>query len=225
MRRHPLPRHAVVFDCDGTLVATQGVWDRAYATVFNAHGRTIAPTERRRLVGLSLDRLGHALAELLDRPGHHAILSEQMLDLVTSNLGAAVNPLPGAVELVTALSRIRPIAVASNTPRVVVMSYLEAIGLADAFDAVLGGDDIAQPKPGPDAYLAATARLGVHPRDTVAIEDSPVGVASARAAGICVVGVPSAADLILAADMTSASLADPALWRALHIAVPARQIA
>jgi beta-phosphoglucomutase-like phosphatase (HAD superfamily) len=51
---------------------------------------------------------------------------------------------------------------------------------------------VAAPKPAPDPYLEACRRLGVEPGPSVvALEDSPTGVAAARAAGLTVIGVPS----------------------------------
>jgi HAD superfamily hydrolase (TIGR01509 family) len=63
--------------------------------------------------------------------------------------------------------------------------------LPDAiFAAVVTGDQVLDGKPHPEAYLTAAARLGVDPAACVAIEDSPTGVASARAAGCVVLAVP-----------------------------------
>ena len=60
------------------------------------------------------------------------------------------------------------------------------------FDVVLSAHEVAAPKPAPDPYLEACRRLGVEAGpDVVALEDSPTGVAAARAAGLTVIGVPS----------------------------------
>jgi beta-phosphoglucomutase-like phosphatase (HAD superfamily) len=80
---------------------------------------------------------------------------------------------------------------------------------------VLGVDDVARPKPAPDLYLAACAGLGVAPADAIALEDSPPGVMSARAAGLRVIGIPSIPGVTLPADLVAASLADPAVQAAL----------
>jgi beta-phosphoglucomutase-like phosphatase (HAD superfamily) len=59
------------------------------------------------------------------------------------------------------------------------------------FAATVCGDEIEHPKPAPDPYLRAAALLGVAAADSVAIEDSPLGIASAEAAGCRVLAVPS----------------------------------
>jgi len=61
---------------------------------------------------------------------------------------------------------------------------------ADSFAAVVTGEQVVDGKPHPEAYLTAAARLGVDPTQCVAIEDSPTGIASARAAGCVVIAVP-----------------------------------
>ncbi len=69
---------------------------------------------------------------------------------------------------------------------------LEIVGFEDRFDVVLSAHEVAAPKPAPDPYLEACRRLGVEAGPSVvALEDSPTGVAAARAAGLTVIGVPS----------------------------------
>jgi len=64
---------------------------------------------------------------------------------------------------------------------------LRALGLSAWFEVAIGGDAAARRKPAPDIYLLAAARLGVSPASCVAVEDSPLGVEAARAAGMTVV--------------------------------------
>ncbi len=60
--------------------------------------------------------------------------------------------------------------------------------LAGAVDAIVGGDMVERPKPAPDPWLAAMGFLGVTPAETVAVDDTPTGIRSAKAAGLYVVG-------------------------------------
>ena len=69
---------------------------------------------------------------------------------------------------------------------------LEIVGFEDRFDVVVSAHETAAPKPAPDPYLEACRRLGVEAGPgVVALEDSPTGVAAARAAGLTVIGIPS----------------------------------
>jgi HAD superfamily hydrolase (TIGR01509 family) len=94
-------------------------------------------------------------------------------------------PLPGAVELVTALRRAGiPIAVCSSSIRPWVDACLEKIGLAGQFNVIVTGGDIDKGKPAPDIYLLTAERLGIKPARCLAIEDAPAGILSAKAAGM-----------------------------------------
>ena len=102
-------------------------------------------------------------------------------------------PLPGAVGLVQTLRRRRvPIAVASSSLPSWIAALLGGIGLQDAFDALVSGSMVERPKPAPDIYLLAAQKLGAPPHRTIAIEDTPTGLASARAAGLYAVQVRAA---------------------------------
>jgi HAD superfamily hydrolase (TIGR01509 family) len=219
---HLIPRAAAVFDCDGLLVSTQGAWDRAYELIAARYGTTISTADRHALVGLQLGPLGHALARLLGHPASAAQLSAQICELVQSAPRSGHAPMPGAVELVTALYGSRPLAVASNTPRGIVVAYLKSAGLAEAFDVVVGSDQVARPKPAPDVYLAACRGVRAEPAGCAAFEDSPAGASAALAAGLYVIGVPSAPDLAFPAHRHADSLADPALWQAMGVRRRAR---
>ncbi len=81
-------------------------------------------------------------------------------------------------------------ALVTSTHRNLVAKALETIG-RDHFDVLVCGDDVARTKPDPEPYLRALAELDASTAQVIAIEDSPAGSTSARAAGIPVVVVPS----------------------------------
>ena len=127
--------------------------------------------------------------------------------------------MPGAEELVRELRGRTPVAVASNTPERLVRGALACAGVAELFDKVVTADQVAAPKPAPDVYLRACELLGAAPSETIALEGSPTGVASAQAAGLFVIGVPSFPGVRLdEADLVAKSLLDPELRRALGLA-------
>jgi HAD superfamily hydrolase (TIGR01509 family) len=202
----------VVFDNDGLLLDTEPCWTRAEVQVFERHGRSFGLEEKRALVGTDPVTAGRVLERLLDAPGCGAELSGELYALALEEIAAAAEPRPGSLELLDRLRGRCPIGVASNSPRSHLLAGLERTGLVDAFDVVLGVDDVDRPKPAPDLYLAACERLGMSPARSVALEDSPPGVAAARAAGLYVIGVPSVAGVQLEADLVAASLVHEAVW-------------
>jgi HAD superfamily hydrolase (TIGR01509 family) len=80
-------------------------------------------------------------------------------------------------------------AVVSGTWRENIVAVLEAAGLIESFDAIVSKQDVTACKPAPDAYQLALKRLRLVAKSTVALEDSPSGLASARAAGIRVIAI------------------------------------
>jgi HAD superfamily hydrolase (TIGR01509 family) len=98
---------------------------------------------------------------------------------------------PGAHELLVALRAAAvPTALVTSTRRHLTEIALDTIG-REFFAATVCGDEVRRPKPHPDPYLRAAELLQVDPARCVAIEDSPIGIASAEAAGCVVVAIPN----------------------------------
>jgi HAD superfamily hydrolase (TIGR01509 family) len=102
---------------------------------------------------------------------------------------------PGARELLVSVHEAGvPAALVTSTHRRLTEIALDTIG-REYFAATVCGDEVAHPKPEPDPYLRAAELLDVPPTGSVAIEDSPLGIASAEAAGCVVLAVPSEVSL------------------------------
>jgi HAD superfamily hydrolase (TIGR01509 family) len=123
-------------------------------------------------------------------PEQEADILKEYVAHMRELLSAGFPMRPGARELIAAVRGRVPLGLASNTRRSLVDLVLVSAGIDAAFDAIATGDE-ASPKPAPDVYLLACQRLGVDPRASVAIEDSPTGVRAARAAGMTAYAVPS----------------------------------
>ncbi len=208
---------AVVFDCDGTLLDTDWCWAQAERTLFERFGRLFGPDERAALLGRGLDDAGRLLERMLACPGHASSLAAELGALADELIVSAPRLMRGAGELTAVLRERTRLAIASNTPRATVVAALARTPLEESFGAVVGADSVGVPKPDPAVYLEACEQLGVRPDRAIAIEDSPVGVQAARAAGMYVVGIPSIAGERLRADLVVASLEEPGLWRRLGL--------
>ena len=211
---------AVVFDNDGLLLDTESVWTRAERDLFERRGREFTPADKHELVGTSAAIAGGVLERRLGEPGRAAELIEELNALVVAELEHGVEAMVGARELLVALAERRtPLGLVSNSPLPFVRRSLEIVGLTEAFDTVVSAHECAAPKPAPDPYLEACRRLGVEPApDVVALEDSPTGVAAARAAGLTVIGVPSLEGIALEeAHHLAESLLDEVVSRHLLV--------
>ena len=81
------------------------------------------------------------------------------------------------------------VAVVSGSARSEIEPVLAAAGLASSIAALVASEDVEHGKPAPDGYLKALELLGIGPDEAVAVEDSDVGIAAAKAAGLRCVAV------------------------------------
>lgn len=193
---------AAIFDCDGLLVDTAASWRAAYERVLRRRGRELDDELLARLNGASVASAAAALD--VPVPALHDALAEAF------ETDPEPAPMAGAHALLSGLFGRLPIAVATNAPRELAALALRRAGLDRYLDAIVSADG-GPGKPAPDVYLAACAELGVTPSRAVALEDSPVGAAAARAAGLRLVYVPSAPGGHVPADLEAQQLDDPAV--------------
>ncbi|MEU6021899.1 HAD family hydrolase [Micromonospora sp. NPDC047134] len=180
---------AVVFDLDGVLLDTTENMRIAFTAAWQAAGRTTEPpfTE-------FLTRMGAPLSEILNAFGLPPATSAVYATASSAHLDL-VHAFPGIVELLQGLRSIAmPVAVATGKSQQRALQALDAGGLSDYVDVVVGSDRVPHPKPAPDSLhlaLAELARAGYPPastRDTVFIGDSVLDMRCGRAAGAIVVG-------------------------------------
>ncbi|NQT88287.1 HAD-IA family hydrolase, partial [bacterium] len=89
-------------------------------------------------------------------------------------------------------------------------TMVRKLAVADRFAVLTGHEDVTRAKPAPDIYLLTAERLGVAPSACVVIEDSPVGIEAAKAAGMRCIGVTHTlpAERLVGADLVVDGLTD-----------------
>ncbi|WTL50902.1 HAD family phosphatase [Streptomyces sp. NBC_01497] len=196
---------AVLFDMDGTLVDTECLWWDTAAEVAASLGHQLGDDDAPEVVGRAVrDTAAHLVGAVGAAGAGGADAwsagTAASVEAVAAELTAAFfrrvdagAPLrPGVGQLLASLRAADvPFALVSASPRAVVDSVVGGALAGAGFAFTLSADDTERTKPHPDPYLAAAGRLGVPPSACVAVEDSPDGTASARAAGCAVLVVPS----------------------------------
>lgn len=184
---------ALIFDLDGLLVDTESADYAAWARAWREWGHELPRDAWVARIGSDgrgfdpLARLAERVGEGFDAAALQAARREHR-DALLRGLDA---PMPGVPELLAAAeTRGLRRAVASSSDREWVEARLAHAGLAGRFEVLRCADDVPRVKPDPDLYLAALAALETPPSRAVAFEDSPNGVAAARAAGLFCVAVP-----------------------------------
>lgn len=187
----PLPQ-AVIFDVDGLLVDTETADYHAWRELHEEFGVPLSLDEYCYSAGLygSWEKMYADLSAVCGLPEDelHARRSPRFKALVAELL----QPTP---ELTGLLQRLREHeirrGVASSSDADWVAYLLGGLKIRGEFGAVVTGDDVTHRKPAPDVYQLAAERLGVDPRQCVALEDSAHGIAAAQAAGLRAIAVPN----------------------------------
>jgi HAD superfamily hydrolase (TIGR01509 family) len=180
----PTETRALLLDLDGTLADSLGVMKSVYERFMEAVGLTPSDDEFDRLNGPPIAECIRILKAAHELPQPETKLLARYQALVEEVYGA-VPPSPGARDLLTtAKTKGWTTGVVTSNGEARTRAWLARAGLDGLVDVVVGGDTVARGKPAPDPYLAALARTSCAPAAALAIEDSPQGAASARAAGI-----------------------------------------
>lgn len=139
-----------------------------------------------RFMGATMDQVLQIAAQILQTPLSTDFLLEHR-ERTFRAFEAGLTPVPGLPELLDALPM--PYCVASNGPHAKMRCTLGVTGLMARFSGrIFSADDVRHAKPAPDLFLLAARSLSVAPEDCVVIDDSPVGIQAARAAGMRALG-------------------------------------
>ena len=181
----------VVFDLDGVLTDTEGLWEEAWRAAAARRGGRWAGTDTAAVQGMSPPEWSRYLARSLGEPAEAAALRAECVAFVVDAVGRGRGPLlGGARELLETVSGRLPVALASSAPRALIEAVLAAHDLGRHFGATVSSEEVARGKPSPDVYLAAAAGIGLDPKRGLAFEDSTNGILAASAAGLAVVALP-----------------------------------
>jgi HAD superfamily hydrolase (TIGR01509 family) len=180
---------AVIFDLDGVLVWTVPMHWRSYQKTFEAEGRPFPIEEYFRVaIGAPREQVIRAVLGELPEARMKHLMAEKERHVREYLRDIGIETIPGALDFVRAL-RARgaktAVASASRTPELI----LGSVKAVDLFDAIVGRGEVSRSKPHPDLYVKAAEALAMPASECLVIEDSPVGIEAARAAGMDVLAL------------------------------------
>jgi len=181
----------VIFDCDGVLVDSDRISLRIQAERISALGIEMSYEECvRDFLGLGMPATLRILGERLGRPlpdGWEAELNAAVRDGFRREL----TPVPGIVEALEGIEL--PACVASSGSHEKMRLTLGLTGLWDRFAGrIFSAAEVKRGKPAPDLFLHAASRMSTPPERCIVVEDSPFGIAAAKAAGMSALGFAAA---------------------------------
>jgi len=191
---------AVVFDFDGVIVDSEPLHFQAFMKVLAPFDISCTWQDYCDLYMGFDDRDG--FRAFFQSAGHHLedVLLKELIAAKAAAfqevVAAGIEPFPGVIALIRALEPIVPLALCSGALHSDIDPVLKSLGIKDAFSVMVTAEEVQVSKPDPESYQLALARLqkaypssGISGATAVAIEDTPAGIASARGAGLTVLGV------------------------------------
>jgi HAD superfamily hydrolase (TIGR01509 family) len=203
----------LIFDFDGLILDTELPGVLCWQEIYREHGCEFPVSIYARSVGTLprvfnvYDHLEAQIGRPIDRDALQQRRFQRSLEIILQQ-----SILPGVEDCLRgAKQRGFKLGVASSSSREWVAGHLERLELLPLFDHLSCGDMVAMTKPHPELYHTALASLQLDPQEAIAFEDSPHGVAAAKAAGIFCVAVPNHVTKQLTfahADLQLSSLAE-----------------
>jgi HAD superfamily hydrolase (TIGR01509 family) len=202
-----MPEALLIFDCDGMLVDSERLSHGVLQQMLSELGVALpfdATVER--FIGTSLPvclaRVGELLGGTLPED-----FSSRVAQRARATFEAGLRPVAGVEPLLEALCT--PYCVASKGNRAKVESTLGHTGLLPRFAGrIFSAGDVLHPKPAPDLFLHAALRMGAAPRHTTVVEDTPTGIAAAKAVGMRAIGFAAMTPRVRLAAAGADTLAD-----------------
>ena len=178
-------KKAVLWDMDGVIADSNSFHFAAWQETFAKRGVNFTKEDFTKLFGTRNDFiirkvLGERLPEKDIGP-----IAQQKETSFRQKAKDNIKPLPGVIKLLEAIKRGNfKLALVSSAPKENIDLLTSELNIGGYFNCIVSGHEVAESKPHPQIYLLAAEKLGTQPENCIVIEDSPLGVKAAKAAGM-----------------------------------------
>ncbi|WP_321417125.1 HAD family phosphatase [uncultured Methanomethylovorans sp.] len=200
----------LIFDVDGVLMDSMSYHADAWVQAFREVGVPITNRDIYEIEGSNhkgvVDIIFHKAGLEPETSDYETFLKKKREHFLRNN---RAEPFKGMQECLQALKEKYKLAVASGADRVIVNTLMDRF-YPGIFKIIVSGEDVTRGKPNPEPYLKAASKLGLEPEECIVIENAPLGIKSAKMAGIYCVAVPTylLKEKLIGADMILADHAE-----------------
>ncbi len=182
----------VIFDVDGTLVASNEAHARSWVETLSEAGHEVAFDVVWAAIGMGGDKLLPSVAGIESESPEGKKLSERRWEIFERDYLPHLRPTPGARALVERLAKDGlELIVATSAGGSEAGALLDAAGVRDLMDGATSASDVEDSKPDPDIVLAAVKKSGADASSLVMIGDTPYDVQAATSAGVKLIALRS----------------------------------
>lgn len=178
----------IIFDCDGVLVDTEGLFSSASNDHLKDLGIELTDNEKS-FSGVRLYEYSKYIVEKYSlKMSVEQFVQDEQQYYKNYFIDSVLVPMPGLINFIIGLKKAgMKLAIASSSSKAYVEHMIELFKIENYFEVIVCGDEVSKSKPDPDIYLKAISKLGMSNNELIAIEDSKAGIASAKAAGLYVI--------------------------------------
>ena len=181
---------AYIFDLDGTLLNSMGVWEQIDVDFLSKRGFDVPEDYINAICSRSFPEAARYTIERFNMPDSVDDLLNEWNAMAEYAYGHTVPLKPNALEYLTALKgRGAKLAIATSLPAALYEPALQNHGIAELFDVICSTDEVAYGKTKSDVFILTARKLGVLPEMCIVFEDIVQAMQSAKQAGMTVYGV------------------------------------
>lgn len=183
---------AVILDMDGLLIDSEPIWEEAEVAVFSKVGVPLTLSMTRQTMGLRVDEVVEHWFKRYPWTGtEKETVQMEIIQEVIKLIKEKGVAKPGVRELISQVKKENlPLAVASSSFTEIINAALEKLDIKNQIDLIYSAEFEPKGKPHPGVYLTTAKKLNVLPQYCLAFEDSPNGLAAAKAANMKCIAVP-----------------------------------
>lgn len=183
---------AVIFDMDGLMIDSSSTYVDAETKLLKEYNKEYSHEIRKKYLGKRINGVVEVMIQEYGLPISTTEGENKLRKYLVENYSKpSLILLPGCKKLVKNLSKLGEylLAVASSSPKEVIEAVIRKFGFENDFDVIVSGEEVTNGKPAPDIFLKCSDLLHILPNECLVLEDAPLGIESAKRAGMKTIAV------------------------------------